>query len=348
MYRRTAGITQQDFADMAKVSVGMIRDLEQGRTVRPHRGSIDKIADVLSCSGIDIKAVSNSPYPPFADREAGPYSPRDALFSGTDELSIQVLGPLTVHRGGRPLALGGQRQRVLLGFLALRANHWIHRDVLSDVLWPEGPPESAPSLVQAYVTRLGRLLRVQGRRNQEAGIELVRRGNSYSLQSGNDDIDLLAFEGMYRGARQAREMGDCERAAELYEEALALWQADPLCDLDVLRDSSLLEFLLRRWATVVVEFAETCFSQRQYRRALDQIESLVQRDPLNEQAQACLMVALAGIGQQAAALSVFHQVRGGLMDQLGVMPSRVLLDTYEQILRNEIVPDGATLVASER
>ncbi|MER6157963.1 BTAD domain-containing putative transcriptional regulator [Streptomyces sp. NPDC001868] len=159
---------------------------------------------------------------------------------------------------------------------------------------------------------------------------------------------MLAFEGMDREARQARETGDCEGSADLYEEALALWQADPLCDLDVLRDSSLLEFLLRRWATVVVEFAKTCFSQRQYRRALDQIESLVQRDPLNDQAQACLMVALAGIGQQAAALSVFHHVRGELVDQLGVTPSRVLLDTYERILHNEIVPGGAGLVTIER
>ena len=33
--RRTAGLTQQELADLAQVSLGTVRDLEQGRTHRP-------------------------------------------------------------------------------------------------------------------------------------------------------------------------------------------------------------------------------------------------------------------------------------------------------------------------
>jgi DNA-binding transcriptional regulator YiaG len=35
--RRAAGLTQHELADLARVSVGTVRDLEQGRTHRPCR-----------------------------------------------------------------------------------------------------------------------------------------------------------------------------------------------------------------------------------------------------------------------------------------------------------------------
>jgi DNA-binding transcriptional regulator YiaG len=42
--RRAAGLTQQELADLARVSLGTVRDLEQGRTHRPGRGSVTRLA----------------------------------------------------------------------------------------------------------------------------------------------------------------------------------------------------------------------------------------------------------------------------------------------------------------
>ena len=45
--RLGAGLTQQQLADTAGVSVGVVRDLEQGRTTRPHAESVRRLASAL-------------------------------------------------------------------------------------------------------------------------------------------------------------------------------------------------------------------------------------------------------------------------------------------------------------
>ena len=45
--RRAAGLTQQELADLAQVSLGTVRDLEQGRTHHPRRDSMTRLAGVL-------------------------------------------------------------------------------------------------------------------------------------------------------------------------------------------------------------------------------------------------------------------------------------------------------------
>ncbi len=43
-------------------------------------------------------------------------------------LAFRVLGPLEVWRDGRPLRLGGERQRALLALLVLSANQVVSSD----------------------------------------------------------------------------------------------------------------------------------------------------------------------------------------------------------------------------
>jgi DNA-binding SARP family transcriptional activator len=58
-------------------------------------------------------------------------------------MEFRVLGLLEVWEGGRPLPLGGTKQRGLLAILLLRANKVVSRDALSDGLWGERAPQSA-------------------------------------------------------------------------------------------------------------------------------------------------------------------------------------------------------------
>src|SRR5258706_552685 len=41
--RRAAGLSQEDLAGLAGVSVGAVRDLEQGRTIQPHTGTVERL-----------------------------------------------------------------------------------------------------------------------------------------------------------------------------------------------------------------------------------------------------------------------------------------------------------------
>ena len=50
--------------------------------------------------------------------------------------------------------LGSGRQRALLAFLLLNANHAVSIERLVDELWGDTPPEKAVKVIQTYVSRL--------------------------------------------------------------------------------------------------------------------------------------------------------------------------------------------------
>ena len=51
-------------------------------------------------------------------------------------MKFQVLGPLEVTCGGRPLAVGGARTRAVLAMLLVNANRVVSADRLAGELWP--------------------------------------------------------------------------------------------------------------------------------------------------------------------------------------------------------------------
>lgn len=75
---------------------------------------------------------------------ARPGSPGTVYFS--------LLGPLSAVSDGRPLPLGPRKQRLVLATLLSRPNTPVQVDVLTDVVWPEGPPRTARKNLQVYVS----------------------------------------------------------------------------------------------------------------------------------------------------------------------------------------------------
>lgn len=84
-------------------------------------------------------------------------------------MEFRILGPLEVAKDGRPLELGGPKQRAVLAHLILRANTAVPADLLIDGVWGEEPPESARNTLQTYVYRLRKLLGEGGSRVGTAG-----------------------------------------------------------------------------------------------------------------------------------------------------------------------------------
>ena len=130
-------------------------------------------------------------------------------------MEYRVLGSLEVVDGrGLPLALGGARQQSVLASLILRAGRTVPLQRLVEELW-EKPPKTAGKTVQVYVSRL--------RRQLEAGAIESRRGG-YALVLDGNQLDLARFEQIAGEGREALGAGDCERAATLLRDALALWR----------------------------------------------------------------------------------------------------------------------------
>jgi transcriptional regulator with XRE-family HTH domain len=51
MHRASRGLTQEELADLSALSVRAIADIERGRTVRPYRRSVQRLADALDLTG---------------------------------------------------------------------------------------------------------------------------------------------------------------------------------------------------------------------------------------------------------------------------------------------------------
>jgi DNA-binding SARP family transcriptional activator len=319
--RRAAGLTQQQLAEAAAVSVGALRDLEQDRTARPRHSSLRRLGAVLDLSR-DLPA----------DRSG------NGAMAGNGSVRLRVLGPLKAWRGSTPVELGAARQRAMLGLLALQPNTVLHRGRIIEALWDGVPPASAVKMVQACVGHLRQQLD-PGRAPRDHEGLLVSAGTGYRLRADAGQLDVIAFGQLADRAQAARRRGDLAAAGAAYTEALSLWAGEPLADIDLLAGHPAITGLVRRHAAIVSEFAETMIGAGWHDRALPHLQALAERDPLDERAHAWLMIALAGIGQQAAALSVYGQMLRRLDEQLGVRPGAALMQAHARVLRQD-VPDA--------
>ena len=127
---------------------------------------------------------------------------------------------------GRPLPLGGTKQRAVLAMLALHTNQVVSIDYLVDGLWG-GSCLTAPPRVQVYISRLRKLLHAS--RGRLAAFVLVRRRPGYLLEVDADELDLARFERLAHQGTQALRPAPRLAAAKL-REALELWRGPPLAE----------------------------------------------------------------------------------------------------------------------
>ncbi|HSB88224.1 MAG TPA: winged helix-turn-helix domain-containing protein, partial [Ilumatobacteraceae bacterium] len=140
---------------------------------------------------------------------------------------MHVLGPVEVHRDGRPLELGGPQQRAVIAHLAIDAGRIVSVERLIDRLWGDQPPRTPLGTLQSYVSRLRRALE----QNRGAGAVpevLVSEAPGYVLRLPPEQIDVHQFRALVADARAAAAAGDDERALSGFDAALALWRGPAL------------------------------------------------------------------------------------------------------------------------
>src|SRR6185437_4131939 len=93
-YRQAASLTQHELAARAGMSAAAVRDLEQGRTLRPRPGSIARLAAALGLAAHDICDLQQAAAP-----TAPPTSAATELDQDDHETTITILGPLSIRRG---------------------------------------------------------------------------------------------------------------------------------------------------------------------------------------------------------------------------------------------------------
>jgi hypothetical protein len=161
-------------------------------------------------------------------------------------------------------------------------------------------------------------------------------GGAYRLSLSGTKVDLLVFRNLAVRAATARADGDDATAAECYERAVSLWRGEPLADVDILRGRPGITALGQELTGVLLRYAEVACAMGHHYRVLPRLQALADAEPLNERAHARLMIALAGSGQQAAAIRLYEDVRSRLDRELGLYPGEELAEAYVRVLRQDI------------
>lgn len=216
-------------------------------------------------------------------------------------LALQLLGPVTLRRDGRPLTLGVKKTVALVGLVACSGA--VPRARVVALLWP-------------------RLDEATGRRNLRRELARLREaGAADVLQSDGDRLVL--------SAQVTCDLHEFEAALEQarHEHALTLWRGRPADGLvvddaadfnDWLDSERTRLFKLRHRA--LQASAEAHEARGAIEPALQRIEQLLADDPLQEQHHRDAMRLHAAAGRREAALAQYRRCVELLHTELGLAP----------------------------
>lgn len=237
-------------------------------------------------------------------------------------IEFRILGPLEVRAEHAEVAVGGPRQRALLGALLLRAGRLVPMEQLVHELYGDEPPKTATASLQNAIVALRKVL----------GHELlVTRAPGYVLAVTAEQIDARRFERLLADARTA----SVEERRAMLARALALW-----------RGPALAEFVFDDWAQAearrleelrLMASEELLAADVELGRAADvvpELEALAAEHPLRERPCELLMLALYRAGRHADALGAYDAHKASL-DELGLEPGDAVRRLQAAVLRHE-------------
>ncbi|AGL20664.1 AfsR/SARP family transcriptional regulator [Actinoplanes sp. N902-109] len=239
-----------------------------------------------------------------------------------------ILGPIQLVDGTGSAVNLPQKVSQLLALLLLRTGQVVELSQLVDELWEEAPPPGAELTTRKYAYELRRALLRSG---VDAALET--RAPGYLLRADPSDIDAVQFERLHWRVREHLLGGEPKQAAQLCQQALAMWRGHPMADVTAgpllrghaARLAEVRTFLLQDRITAALELG--C-----HREALSELRRLVEVYPLDEWFHAQLIYALDLCGRRADALEAYQRVRRLLDDDLGVEPSVELQRLQHDVL----------------
>ena len=223
-------------------------------------------------------------------------------------VGIRVLGPIEVEVDGRPVDLGGPRQRAVLAMLVSARRAVVSTDRLIEDLWRGEPPPSATASLQAYVSNLRRLLEPERSPRTPARL-LVSAPPGYALRVADDAVDAWRFERLLRRARELGGSGAAD-ARVVLEEALGLWQGPAFAEVVDEPWAATEAARLEQLRLVAAELlCEAMLRSSAAAEAVAAAEVLVRQQPLREESWRLLALGLWAGGRQAEALAGLRRAR---------------------------------------
>jgi DNA-binding SARP family transcriptional activator len=207
----------------------------------------------------------------------------------------------------------------LLAYLALNWEQPHRRETLCALFWPDKPPRQAANNLRQALWHLRRVL--------PPATLLLQEGAMLWNPERPPWVDALAFEA-------AVDAADLDAALDLYIGPLLPDCYDERAQLEQ-------ERLHLRYLAVLEAHAHRHYEARRWEAALDDAETLLSADPLNEAAARLVMACRWALGQREAARLGYEAFRRRLRDKLQKDPLPETTVLHQRILRGEAHPDQA-------
>ncbi|MBF9071191.1 AfsR/SARP family transcriptional regulator [Streptacidiphilus fuscans] len=260
-------------------------------------------------------------------------------------IEFQVLGPMRGRCGSSALAMGTPQQQAMLATLLLRPGRSAGADELIEALWGDRSPCRAKSILRTYAWRWRKALSCDSAADGGPGILLSVSGG-YRVDLPEQAVDAAQAELLAARAEQARAAERLHEAADLLREAVALWQGEPLAGVP----GPFAERQRHRYAELRLCLIEQRIgldvTLGRAAACIPELTALTAEHPLRERMHGLLMRALAQVGRQSDALTLYQDVRRRLARELGVDPGHELTSIHATVLDGRC-PVAAAAAAAE-
>lgn len=248
-------------------------------------------------------------------------------------MRFEILGPMRVQVGDRPLPLPGELERALLATLLLSPNQTVSTGRLVEVLWDGAAQRNTRGQLQSCVSRLRKRLAAGG----IAGDVITTDPDGYRVRVEPDTLDVLEFRTVVAQARAAARNGRTDAARDSYRSALNLWRGPALGSIRSEALGHATAALEEEHAQVLAECIEAELALGAGGELVSELTELVHRFPYQERLHAALMLSLYRAERQADALAAYRRVRDLLVSELGQEPGPVLRELHQRILTGDVL-----------
>ena len=247
-------------------------------------------------------------------------------------VQIRCFGRREVLRSGEPIEYWRRaKAKTLLKYLVARRQP-VPRDVLLDLLWPDGDPQLAGNGLRVVLHALRQSL------GGEAHEWIVLEGNNYRLHPRSPIwVDVDEFQTNYAIGRRLERQQAAE-AMHHYEIAEDLYRDDYLIE-DLYEEWTLArrEELKDQYLMLLVKLADYAAQQGDAEGCIMRCHKILQKDRCREDAHRRLMRSYAQLGQRSQALHWYDVCVDMLESVLDVEPSEQTKALHQQILSGKPV-----------
>lgn len=270
---------------------------------------------------------------PPAESEQSLQSPQPE--STGPALAVHCLGAFAVYHNDRLIDdWNGLKGLTILKYLVAQGGKPVPKDILMEVLWPNGDPESVRRNLHQAVYSLRQVLRKQEPDFQH----ILFQNDAYHFNPKLTLwIDFVQFERYARLGRQQEAAGDMESAMTAYAVADELYQGDfleedPYEEWAILRRERLRTSYLR----ITERLAAYHMQQEEHAAAAAIAQKALRLEPSYEAAHRWLIRCFIAQGQRHLAVRQYQTLARLLQEELDLEPSQESKELYERLKENEV------------